>query len=450
MSEYISPQSFKQTKKITMDIAFSEKVLPSTNIVQTINSQMPHLIKQLQIDGSIETKERFIVNKEPSDLRSKSPITFIVHQTPGYFLDLKSFYLEIDIVLQNINFLRAGVNDAKAYFINNLGQSMWSAIKVFLNDVSVQSGFHSSQISNLIQILTTTNLAVTNFGALQGAFPTTDTSVPNAITDGHLATDEIKKRIAYAKTNPIKLRVPLNLDISSADKLLVDGVNMKLVLHPASAPYMINSDTPYEYSIKDIKLGMTKIKPTDPALITCNKYLMGKEIEYLIRRTPVHEEIMSAGISEFSINRPFNGWVPNQIILWMVEQKAINGDYKLTPFRLNHYNLLQYSIKVNGNEVAGSMVDKSLISVYHESYKSFDSDYFVPFQNYVNGSFVIVSNCTHQSDENSINIDRRGNLSISLRFRENLPDNVKVFVMGTIDSTISIDNDRIITTNYQF
>ena len=114
-----------------MDIAFSEKVLPSTNIVQTINSQMPHLIKQLQIDGSIETKERFIVNKEPSDLRSKSPITFIVHQTPGYFLDLKSFYLEIDIVLQNINFLRAGVNDAKAYFINNLGQSMWSAIKVF-------------------------------------------------------------------------------------------------------------------------------------------------------------------------------------------------------------------------------------------------------------------------------------------------------------------------------
>ena len=96
------------------------------------------------------------------------------------------------------------------------------------------------------------------------------------------------------------------------------------------------------------------------------------------------------------------------------------------------------------------MVDRSLISVYHESYKSFDSDYFVPFQNYVNGSFVIVSNCTHQSDENSINIDRRGNLSISLRFRENLPDNVKVFVMGTIDSTISIDNDRIITTNYQF
>ena len=446
---HLSP-TLQTEKKLIMDIAFSEKVLPSSNIVQTINSQMPHLIKQLQIDGSIETKEKFIVNKEPSDLRSKSPITFIIHETPGYFLDLKSFYLELEIVLTNINFVRGGINDANAYFINNIGQSMWSAVKVFLNDVSVQSSFHSSQISNLIQILTTSNIAVNNFGILQGAFETTDTSVPNGITAGHLASEGIVKRILYSKTNPIRLRVPLNLDISSADKLMVDGVNMKLVLHPASATYVINSEVPYEYQIKDIKLGMTKIKPTDAALITCNKYLMGKEIEYLIRRTPVHDEIMGAGISEYTISRPFNGWVPNQIVLWMVEQKAVNGDYKLAPFRLNHYDLLQYSIRVNGNEVAGSMVDKSFISVYHESYKSLDSDYFVPFKNYVNGSFVIVANCTHQSDENSINIDRRGNLSIILKFRENLPENVKVFVMGTIDSTISIDNDRVVTTNYQF
>ena len=64
--------------------------------------------------------------------------------------------------------------------VNNIGQSMWSAVKVFLNEVSVQSSFHHSQISNVIQILTTSNLAV-------------------------------------------------------------DGVAVKLVLHPSSAPYVVKA-----------------------------------------------------------------------------------------------------------------------------------------------------------------------------------------------------------------
>ena len=114
-----------------MDVAFSEKVLPTANIVQTINSQMPHLIKKLRVDGSIDAKEKFSVNKEPSDLRSKSPITFIIHDTPGYFLDLSSFYLDMTVLLSDANFDRVGINAQNAYFINNFGQSIWSAVKVF-------------------------------------------------------------------------------------------------------------------------------------------------------------------------------------------------------------------------------------------------------------------------------------------------------------------------------
>ena len=134
----------------------------------------------------------------------------------------------------------------------------------------------------------------------------------------------------------------------------------------------------------------------------------------------------------------------------MVDQRAVNGDHNRTPFRLDHYNLSEYSVRVNGNEVSGAEVDTDFVSVYSESYRAFNSDYFIPYKNYVAGSFLIVANCTHQSDENSINIDKKGNLTIVLKFREILPANVKVYVMGTIDSTITLDNDRTVTTNYQF
>ena len=214
-------------------VGFTEKVLPTANVEHGINSQMPHLQKVLKVDASIDSKQDFLIDKEPGSLRDKSPITFLVYCTPGFFLDMGSFYLDVELKLTTPAFGNPP-GGAEAYFINNIGQTMFSGIRVFLNDVNVQSTFHNSQISNLIQILTTSNMAIDNFGEVQGAFKCTHNTHPEEILQAHLRSEEIAPRVAWSKKRPrIKLRVPLNLDIGTADKYLVDGVDLRIELQLA-------------------------------------------------------------------------------------------------------------------------------------------------------------------------------------------------------------------------
>ena len=436
-----------------MDEHLKEQILPTENVFQIINSRMPHISKKLQVDGSVQSREGFCVHKEPGDLKLKAPVQFIVHETPNHYIDLGSLQLDIDIALTKSDFTRsAPFNDTKGYFINNLGQSLWDSVKVFLNDTCVQSTFHNPQICNLVQILNTTNEHVRLFGEPQGAFEVTDTSLPDTVTDAHLAKEDIVERIAFSKKESIKLRVPLNLDIASADKLLVDGITLKIILYPSQANYMVNcaAGTTLEYIIKDVSLSLTKIKPTNAALLACNKIMLTKEIEYLVRRHPIYEQIITLGSTEATVMRPFAGYVPNQLQIWFVNQDASSGNFTKTPFRLHHYNLDSYSVKINDMEVAGSHVSNGdFTGVYADSQRSFASDYFIPYKNYLNGSFVLVVDAGLQSTESSLNIDRRGNLSVNLRFKVPLPENVKLYLSGTIDSTFSINNDRVVTTSYQ-
>ena len=89
---------------------------------------------------------------------------------------------------------------------------------------------------------------------------------------------------------------------------------------------------------------------------------------------------------------------------------------RYSPFNLRPYQIQKYSVKINGLEQAWCMVDPSLISVYHESKRAFNGDHFIPFENYKNGSFVIVVDCNKQSDENTVQVDVRANLDIQLHF----------------------------------
>ena len=101
-------------------------------------------------------------------MRNKSPINFIIRDTSGLYLDLSSIYVEVDIVLTKENFSRAGIGaaDVKTYFLNNFGQSIWSVIKVFINDVCVENNFHNTQLSNLRQLLPTSNQDATDYGEM--------------------------------------------------------------------------------------------------------------------------------------------------------------------------------------------------------------------------------------------------------------------------------------------
>ena len=168
----------------------TERIIPTEHFVSVVHPNMPQTQRKLVVDTSIETKQTMEIFPEPGDLAAKTPIDFVVHETPGYFLDMKSFL--IDLKLQMVDDSPAGPaerGDFKGYFLNNLTQTLWSSIKVSLNNVNVESSFHNQQISHLNHILTTPDDLTEDQGAVQGAFPFRSDSSSLKITGAHLTKE---------------------------------------------------------------------------------------------------------------------------------------------------------------------------------------------------------------------------------------------------------------------
>ena len=435
-----------------MNADLSEKVLPSSNIEHAINEALPHLRKRHVIDGSFEKTFPHVIEKEPGDLRSKTPINFVIRDTAGLYLDLDSLHVEIELRTTDINFVRSEdvVNAAKKpFYINNIGQSIWSTIKVYINDVCVENNYHNVQLCNLRHLLTTSNVEADNYGIVQGVFRK-NTLTPE-ILDGALGNQDIVNRIAFTKLNPIKMIAPLHLNIASCQKYLVDGCEVRVELQPIDAKLAIKAKAgqAFEYEILSAKLHCQKYKPYDSALISCNKYLLNNEIEYVVRRTIVHDEILNAGLSEHTINRPFGTFCPPKLYIWMTSLAAVSGVHKFNPYAWETFDLSNFSVKINGAEIDNCKVGGSPNLAYHKSKLANGGDYFTPHPVYTNNSFFVVVDCRLQSDGNSLLLDSKGSLSITLRFGEELEGNVKVYVMGEVDSSFNVDNDRSITCNYQ-
>ena len=244
---------------------------------------------------------------------------------------------------------------------------------------------------------------------------------------------------------------PLILNTASCQKYLVDGCEVRVELQPCNAKVAVNAvdGLNLEYDIQMVRLHCQKYKPYDSTVISCNKYLLHNEIEYLVRRPIIHDEVLNAGLSEHSINRPFGSFCPPKLYIWMTDLGAVSGTHKLNPYAWEKFDLSDFSVKINGAEIDSCKVLDNPALIYHKSKLGYGGEYFTPYSVYNKNSFFMVVDCHLQSDLNSILLDSKGSLCITLRFSEDLPSNVKVHILGEVDSSFSIDNDRSVTCNYQ-
>ena len=437
----------------------SEIVVPTESFESVIHPSMPINSRKMIVDPSIEAKQTFEIFPEPTDMKSGTPIDFVIHETPGFFLDTSSIYVDVKLKL---NDARPGGErvDNRAlyagYFINNLCSSMWKTVKVSLNNTNIESNFHNTQLARLNHLLTTPDEVTKMRGYPQGVFPIKNDSSTLEIGDPHMAEERIKDRIKFAIQDTVHVRGPLNLDVAGLNAFLLDGVNMKVSLEPINPRYLINkkSDdvTVLDYELLSVKLIVCKIKPAPSVLLATKKALLQRPIEYVMRRKIIDTPIIPAGALESTTTRPFQELIPAQIYVWFVDLEASNGTYHLDPYFWHTLDIVNYTVRVNGVEIAGASCADSFIQPYLESFEaSGNREHFIPYLRYNGrGCCVLCFNTNNGSDQNSINLERKGNLTIQFKFKYALPRAVKMYIAGAIDSTFIIDSEKQVITNYQF
>ena len=433
-----------------------EVVVPTEAFESVIHPSMPINSRKMIIDPSIEAKQVFEIFPEPTDMKAGAPLDFIIHETPGYFLDTSSISVDVKLRLSDTRTEdRVLRNALKTYFINNLVSSLWKTVKVSLNNTNIESNFHNTQLARLNHLLTTPDEISKMRGVPQGVFPIKKDSGNLDMINAHMG--EVNERVTFATRDIVHVRGPLNLDVSGLNAFLLDGVNMKVSLEPIDPKYLLNKQnadaTVPDYELISVKVLVTKIKPAASVLLATKKALLQHPIEYLMRRKIVDTPIIPRGVLEYTTTRPFQALIPAQIYVWFVDLEASNGAYHLDPFYWGTLKITDYTVRINGVQIAGaSSCGDSLVQPYLDSLEANgNTDHFIPYSKFNGrGCCVLCFNTNNGSDQNALNLERRGNLDIQFKFKEALPRAVKMYIAGAVDSTFVVDAEKQVVTNFQY
>ena len=387
---------------------------------------------------------------EPGNLIDKAPITYCIDHTPEYLVDISSIGLDIKLQIKNV---KAGEGAAArgampVFFTNNLISSLFSTAKVEFNNHVVEANYNLPMTSRLDHILTTSDEVTEECGQVQGTFPIKSDSPANTISAGFIGKNTTKERIKYTRGNIVHIRGPLPLDITSCVDWLVDGVNIKVQLEPNNARFLLNKDSADEtcdpdYDIKSIKLLVTKYRPAPAVNNTLSRQLLQNPIEYLSKRNMVYTDIIPANRIEHSVMRPFQSVIPNKLYIFFVEQESVAGLYHKDPFYFESDIIDTIQASIDGVDIFTSDCSQSNVEVFSKSVEAHCGEYFIPFPQYNGGgSFVICIDTDFTSDQNSVRVEKHGSLALAYRFKERTVKPLKMFIVGNVDSTFTVDHNR--------
>ena len=433
-----------------MEELMAQKILPTSYVQPTVHSRFP-TGKISLVDHSIEQIQPCVIYPESTDLNAHAPIDFIIHDSALHYIDLSSIQLEVSLSLKKPDGAAPGGGE-QVYFTNNLLSSLFPIRKCYINNTCVETQYAGNHIGRMKHLLNISNELAKNRGQSRGLFPLAPANIASPITDDVCNANADRKN--FSKNGVVTLKGHLELDISSCSMWLLDLCTYKLSLETASDKVVINAsgaDVAYQTKINSIKLHFNRIKPSTGGFINTTKLLQKSPIEYLFTKHVLHTELLAAGQSSININRPFNNRIPHKIYLFMVQQDADNGSYVEDSgfYRTNGIN--NYRVMIDGKTLVDQDIDTDhgAVNAYVDSLNAHNNDHFIPFEMYCKGGFLLVIKTNH-SQNNELSFDQKGNLSIHLKFANNMPHNQMIYTFGVVHSTFEITADRNCITNYSY
>ena len=128
-------------------------------------------------------------------------------------------------------------------------------------------------------------------------------------------------------------------------------IKIKLTRSPDTFSILTTSEEDLGVKIHSLSLYIYRVQPSDRMRQLHNKLFDKKNALYPITKSLCKKYTVPSGCS--SANQPniVNGLLPRQIVIGFVKANAFNGDYKLNPFNLHHFNCNFIALSVNGVQV---------------------------------------------------------------------------------------------------
>ena len=185
---------------------------------------------------------------------------------------------------------------------------------------------------------------------------------------------------------------------------------------------------------------------------------------YKIDRCRLNAYILNSGVMHMHSSALSKGFLPNRVIMFLIDQRNFVGDYGLDPFAFKPHGLRRIQLLINGvesrkeyllNEKASKNVNSDLINIFFNLHRFLGQDTHanagIDFNQFSNSLCCFPFDLTpglNGYDTRSTPLLKPGEISVRLEFNEPLSKNLVLLYYCEYKNTYELDVDRRIETNY--
>lgn len=387
-------------------------------------------------------------------VNSESVIEFNISNLGQHYLDLESSFLHcrLRIVRSDGQLPVTKATDGTTTFdevwpINGFGSSMFKTVSVYLNQQLVSSNELYAYRSFLDMML--------------HASPTIQKTVHESalffMDEAHRRDDDCKARGVSERYKSVKggkivdLVARINSDIFCQPKLLLPGVDIRLVLQQNSDDFRLVGKNEQNHMIefKSVAFYLKKVKVSPSVFLGHEKQLLKSTANYLLRGLETKVRSLPQGSLDCCIEDIYLDRIPSNLVVVMVATESFQGIKKRDPFRFSHFNLSHSVLTIDGVErheecdFANGLARKPYFALLEQLA---EKHVLLDYEHYVNNFFIQYYNLEPDSSNNyHMSPVKRGNVRLQLKFQQPLSEPITILLVSETPRVLQIDKDRLVT-----
>lgn len=386
---------------------------------------------------------------------SDTPIEIVVSGSGAEYVDLKrsKLYVKARILKADGTAL---TSDEKTGIVNLPLQSMFSQMDVYLNNKLVSFNTNNYPWKAYFKTILFSGKDELNSQKQSELFYKEEGNLgdANAYNGGNTG---LVLRYGYTQQSAVfELEGNLMEDIFDIDKYLINGVDIYIKLFRSSAPFFImsaESSPAYKLELLDVVYKVAKVRVDPGVLLNHSKQIEATSVKYTIMRNELKMNTIPKGSTEFYWDNIFPQAVPDRIVVALVDQKAVNGDYTANPFNFGHMGLTDVGVYINGESVPGRPLKTDFSTgLYSSAYTRLfeasgkwnnDAGLIITRDDFGNGYSLFVFTIDPCGfGEEYLNLIRRGNTRLELKFKQATTKATNAIVFATFSSLLEVDKSR--------
>lgn len=404
-----------------------------------------------------------------SYFREILPLSTITQDSPYLFrlfsdnlwTDLSRIYLHLELSIEKFDsagnkWVKLANTDTHVAPIQGIGQTFVQQLKVSIGNKEVyDSGTLYAFKAYITNELSFPGNCKKNFLASIGYYP-------DLVHDSNTDSGFESRCALFEGGKKARFLSRLDFDLGNQELFLLNNLDVLFTIYKGKDAFLIQTlkigdNNKYRLYVHDVKI-YAKMVEVQPSLnMSIYRSLEKQPATYAVRKTELKNTYIAAGRTEIDYNA-FSATIPRRLTIAMVTNLAFNGDFDLSPFKFEHFNVRDIQVHAGGfiypvipyklNFEEGFCV-RAFVDMYEalgmaNSERSFD----ISLRKFKEGwCFFVIPLTSTLDDSCGFELLRSGTTTIHVEFSKPLPQGIEMIIVGEFDQMIMIDYNRHIVSD---